>query len=220
MVEYDDLYSTPVGTQLDRVKNLTVSRILYSESSTDEELTSDTFIYEGTNVMYYFSDACYGYDAGIVEGESGQSASIISSGAYYAEIGLSGVDIGAEVKISVTGRKYNASKSTCTITVNNRGSDVTWENPLISDYEHCKEVCEWIADYLASGIEYELDYRGEPALDVGDTVFQENKYDPDLKVVVEESHISFNGGISGALRTRRKERVDRAKNGLGNHRQI
>lgn len=219
-IEYDDLYSTPVGTQLDKVKNLNVSRILYSESSADEELTSDTFIYEGTNAFYYFSDACYGYAAVIDDGESGQSASVVSSGAYYVEIGLNGVDIGAEVKISVAGRKYNASKSTYTMAINNRGSDVTWENPLISDHAHCKDVCEWVADYLASGIEYELDCRGEPALDVGDTVFQENKYDPDLKVVVEESHISFNGGIKGALRTRRKERVDRAKNGLGNHGQI
>ena len=93
-----------------------------------------------------------------------------------------------------------------------------WNNPLISDYEHCKDVAEWLADYYASGVEYELDYRGEPALDAGDTIFQENKYVENLKVVVEEVQQTFNKRIVGALRTRRKERVDRAKNGLGSRR--
>ena len=63
-----------------------------------------------------------------------------------------------------------------------------------------------------------MDYRGDPALDTGDTIFQENKYVDDLKVVIEEIQQSFNGAIRGALRTRRKERVDRAKNGLGGKR--
>lgn len=219
-IEYDDLYSTPVGTQLEKVKNLNMARNIYSKTNTVEELTSDTVIYEGDTVFYYFSDACYGYKASIEEGSAGQSVSIVSSGAWFVELLFSGVTAGEEIKFSVTGYKYNVSKAYYSISINNRGTDTEWNNPIISDYEHGKDVCEWVADYLTAGIEYELNYRGEPALDVGDTIFQENKYDPELKVVIEESQISFNGGISGALRTRRKERVDRAKNGLGNHRQI
>ena len=212
-IEYDDLYSTPVGTQLDKTKNLNVSRSIYTAGQEAEELTSDTVIYEGENVIYYFSDPCYGYIANITQGHG--AISIVSSGAYFVELSVSNAPSGSEIKISVTGYKYNVTEALHTIEINNRGSDVTWGNPLISDYEHCKDVAEWVADYLSSGIEYELDFRGEPAFDCGDTVFQENRYVDDLKVVIEEHQMTFNGGIDGALRTRRKERVDRAKNGLG-----
>ena len=215
-VKYDDLYSTPTGTQLEKVKNLNVSREIYSPGVEDEELTSDTLTYDGVNHIYYFSDPCYGYSASVTEGNG--SVSVLSSGAYFAELSFSGISEGDEIKFSVTGRKYNVSESIYTVGINNRGNDVEWSNPLVSDYEHCKDVANWVADYLSSGIEYELDFRGEPALDCGDTIFQENIYVDDLKVVIEEHQMTFNGTIDGALRTRRKERVARAKNGLESRR--
>lgn len=212
-IVYDDLYSTPTGIQLEKVKNLKCARNIYSLSNTEEELMNDEIVYRGDNLVYFFSEACYGYSAGIVEGAG--SVSIIASGAYYIELQIKEADIDSKVKVSVKGYKYNISQSLYSVSINNRGNDSEWSNPLISDFEHCKEVSEWISDYLASCIEYELDFRGDPAIDCGDTIFQENKYDDNLKVIVEEQQISFNGAIKGALRTRRKERVDRAKNGLG-----
>ena len=212
-VEYDDQYNTPTGTQLDKIKNLNVSRNIYTQPQTAEELTSDTFIYEGENIIYYFNDPCYGYIVNITQGPG--AASIVSSGAYYIEISISNAPNGSEIQISITGYKYNVTEAIYTSAINNRGTDTGWNNPLISDYEHCKDVAEWLADYYAAGVEYELDYRGEPALDAGDTIFQENKYVENLKVVVEEVQQTYNGKIGGALRTRRKERVDRAINGLG-----
>lgn len=216
IVEYDDLYSTPTGTQIEKVKNLKVSRRIYSQGAEDNELTSDTLTYDGENHIYYFSDPCYGYIANITQGAG--SVSVVSSGAYFVELEFSNVPVGNEIKVTVTGRKYNVSESIYTVGINNRGNDTGWSNPLISDYEHCKDVAEWVADYLASGIEYELDFRGEPALDCGDTIFQENMYVDNLKVVIEEHQVTFNGTVDGALRTRRKEHVARAENGLDSRR--
>ncbi|MBS1320389.1 MAG: hypothetical protein HP046_10805 [Parabacteroides sp.] len=214
-VEYDDLYSTPIGTQLDKVKNIKVTRYLYSKGNTLDELVSETFTYDGNNSVYYVSEPSYGYVVSIQNGKSGQSASIVSSGAYYVEITLSGVSVGAEVSISVRGYKYNISTAYTVQSVNNRGNDKEWNNPLISDLEHSKELAEWVGDYYSSGIGYELDYRGEPAIDCGDTIRQENKYDSSLQAVVEESQISYDAGaLSGGLRTRRKGNVERAKNRL------
>lgn len=180
-----------------------------------DELVSETFTYDGNNSVYYVSEPSYGYVVSIQNGKSGQSASIVSSGAYYVEIALSGVSVGAEVSISVRGYKYNISTAYTVQSVNNRGNDKEWNNPLISDLEHSKELAEWVGDYYSSGIEYELDYRGEPAIDCGDTIRQENKYDSSLQAVVEESQISYDAGaLSGGLRTRRKGNVERAKNRL------
>lgn len=217
-IEYDDLYATPVGTKLENIKNINVTRSIFTKSEKEEELVTDTLVYDGKNHMYNLTDACYGY---VVSLESSiQSAEIIESGAYYVSVKFKNVNIGDEIKLSIKGNKYNVSYEKYSSPVSNRGIDKEWINPLISDQEHCKKVAEWLADYFASGIEYELDYRGEPAIDAGDTIFQENRYEPNLKVVIEETQLSFNGGLSGALRTRRKERVVRAENKLGRIRQI
>ena len=214
-LEYDDLYSTPVGTQLEKIKNVKVSRSLYSKSATKEDLTSETITYSGENQIYYLNDPCYGYSVAISNAKSGQSAKIVSSGAYYVEVAFSGVKTGENIEVSITGYKYNVATSYYSQPVHNRGTEKEWKNPLISFDNHCQEVAKWLADYFASGIEYELDYRGEPAIDCGDIIGQENKYDPDLKTIVEQSQITFKSGLlGGGLRTRRKEYVARTKNRL------
>lgn len=214
-LEYDDLYSTPVGTQLEKIKNVKVSRSLYSKSATKEDLTSETITYSGENQIYYLNDPCYGYSVAISNAKSGQSAKIVSSGAYYVEVAFSGVKTGENIEVVITGYKYNVATSYYSQPVHNRGTEKEWRNPLISFGDHCQEVAKWLADYFASGIEYELDYRGEPAIDCGDVIGQENKYDPDLKTIVKQSQITFKSGVlGGGLRTRRKEYVARAKNRL------
>lgn len=214
-LEYDDLYSTPVGTQLEKIKNVKVSRSLYSKSATKEDLTSETITYSGENQIYYLNDPCYGYSVAISNAKSGQSAKIVSSGAYYVEVAFSGVKTGENIEVSITGYKYNVATSYYSQPVHNRGTEKEWKNPLISFDDHCQEVAKWLADYFASGIEYELDYRGEPAIDCGDVIGQENKYDPNLKTIVEQSQITFKSGVlGGGLRTRRKEYVARTKNRL------
>lgn len=214
-LEYDDLYSTPVGTQLEKIKNVKVSRSLYSKSTTKEDLTSETITYSGENQIYYLNDPCYGYSVAISNAKSGQSAKIVSSGAYYVEVAFSGVKTGENIEVTITGYKYNVATSYYSQPVHNRGTEKEWKNPLISFDDHCQEVAKWLADYFASGIEYELDYRGEPAIDCGDVIGQENKYDPDLKTIVEQSQITFKSGLlGGGLRTRRKEYVARTKNRL------
>lgn len=214
-LEYDDLYSTPVGTQLEKIKNVKVSRSLYSKSATKEDLTSETITYSGENQIYYLNDPCYGYSVAISNAKNGQSAKIVSSGAYYVEVAFSGVKTGENIEVAITGYKYNVATSYYSQPVHNRGTEKEWKNPLISFNDHCQEVAKWLADYFASGIEYELDYRGEPAIDCGDVIGQENKYDPDLKTIVEQSQITFKSGLlGGGLRTRRKEYVARTKNRL------
>lgn len=214
-LKYDDLYSTPVGTQLEKIKNVKVSRSLYSKSATKEDLTSETITYSGENQIYYLNDPCYGYSVAISNAKSGQSAKIVSSGAYYVEVAFSGVKPGENIEAVITGYKYNVATSYYSQPVHNRGTEKEWQNPLISFGDHCQEVAKWLADYFASGIEYELDYRGEPAIDCGDVIGQENKYDPDLKTIVEQSQITFKSGVlGGGLRTRRKEYVARTKNRL------
>lgn len=203
-VGYDDLYSTPNGIQLDKVKNLNVTRSIYTKSGVLEDVTNDDIESNGEDLIYYFDNPYYGYMVEISETNAGEGVEILESGTYYIRIRITGVQAGNTAHIIIRAYKYNVSTYVETQTVNNRGTDIEWSNPLISDVKHCKDVCEWVADYLSSGIEYELDYRGDPAIDCGDTIYQENKYADELKTIVEEHQILFNGSISGAMRTIRK----------------
>lgn len=214
-VEYDDLFSVPIGTQLEKIKNLKVARTMFSQSQTKEELTSDTVVYDGENLLYFFSDPCVGYSASI---ESSGTATIVDSGCYFVEVELSGVSYGTEVKISIQGYKYNQSVAYCTKAIGNRGNDKEWDNPLISDTDHVQKIADWLALYYESPVEYDLDFRGEPALDVGDTIFQENRYNDKQKTIIEESQLKFEQSIKGALKTRRKQNVGNAENGLDGNR--
>ena len=125
IVEYDDQYTTPTGLQLEKIKQLKTSRKIYTKSSTQEELANDKVVYTGENVLYYFSDACYGYAVSL-EDEASGSASVVSSGAYYVEIAFSGVTVDTEVRFSITGYKYNVSTAYYSVDINNRGSDKQW----------------------------------------------------------------------------------------------
>ena len=90
-----------MGTQLDKIKNVKVARYLYSKSNVEDDLTSETLVYDGNNAIYYMTDACYGYRAIIEEAKSGQSIEIKSSGAYYVELAISGVSVGQHIMYMV-----------------------------------------------------------------------------------------------------------------------
>lgn len=201
-IEYDDLFSTPIGMQVEKVKNLKVARTMFAKVETRELLITDNVTYhdDGDNLLYYFDSPCYGY---VVHSTVG-SAKIVSSGAYFVELSLSsGID-GWNADITIEGYKYNKSTAYYTKSVENNGVDKEWNNPIISSEDHARKVAEWISDYYSSRVEYDLDFRGDPALDVGDTIYQENKYNDELKTVIEESKLKFEKSIKGSLITRRK----------------
>lgn len=211
-LSYDYLFNTPKGYQLDKIKTLKVARTILSKSTTEEELTNDKFVFNGEHQIYFFQDPCFDYSAIIKDTPIGKSARVVNSGAYYVEIEVTGFNTNEEVEITILGKKYNISTVYNSKQINNRGLEKEWKNPLISDYKQCNLLLDWLSDYFSSTVQYELSYRGEPALDTGDTIFQENKYDDGLKTFVEEIKLSFNGTIKGELLTRRKSNVVRAKN--------
>ena len=211
-ISYDDMFSPPIGTQTDIVKKLEVNRTVYSASSTEEDLVSDTIdSYNGEHLFYYFDTPCYDYS---IVNKKGGSASIDSFGSYYVELHYYNNIPGGTISFAIKGKKYNKSTSGVSLQLNSKGNDMTWDNPLISDLDHCKDVSEWIADYYKTSIEYNLDFRGEPAIDSGDTIFQESKYAERVKTIVEQSVTKFDKSISGTLKTRRKGNVERTESGL------
>ena len=94
--------------------------------------------------------------------------------------------------------------------VNNAGETKYAENPLISTKEHAKMVAEWIASYYSNNKSYEVEYRGDPAIDASDILFMDSDAANNLQVEVEKHNIDFNGAFSGSLELRRAMRMQEA----------
>ena len=67
-----------------------------------------------------------------------------------------------------------------------------------------QNLVEWIGNYYASGNEYHLKFRGDPALEVNDLAYLESQYAENLMIRLEEVETSYHGSISGTITARRK----------------
>lgn len=87
--------------------------------------------------------------------------------------------------------------------INSVGQTVTFENQLIGTQEHAQQVAEWLANYYANNISYEVKYRGDPRLDASDIIFMDSKLLNNLQVEIESLNLKFTGAYLGTLNLRR-----------------
>lgn len=91
--------------------------------------------------------------------------------------------------------------------VNNAGEVKYCENQLISTEAHARMIAEWLGNYYANNISYDVEYRGDPILDAADIIYMESAIVDNLQVEVEKNKLSFNGAFSGNLELRRAMRT-------------
>lgn len=91
--------------------------------------------------------------------------------------------------------------------INNTGEIRYCENQLISTEDHARTVAEWIGNYYANNISYDVQYRGDPVLEAADIIFMESDIVNSLQVEVETHKLNFNGAFSGSLQLRRAMRT-------------
>lgn len=91
--------------------------------------------------------------------------------------------------------------------INNSGEIRYCENQLISTEEHARTVAEWLSNYYANNISYDVQYRGDPVLEAADIIFMESDIVKSLQVEVETHKLNFNGAFSGSLQLRRAMRT-------------
>lgn len=91
--------------------------------------------------------------------------------------------------------------------INNTGEIRYCENQLISTEEHARTVAEWLGNYYANNISYDVQYRGDPVLESADIIFMKSDIVNSLQVEVETHKLNFNGAFSGSLQLRRAMRT-------------
>lgn len=87
--------------------------------------------------------------------------------------------------------------------INPSGTAVTFENQLISTQTHAQQVAEWIGNYYANNVSYEVSYRGEPRLNAADIIYMESDVLSNLQVEIETHNFTFDGTFNGKLELRR-----------------
>lgn len=91
--------------------------------------------------------------------------------------------------------------------INKSGEIRYCENQLISTEDHARTVAEWLGNYYANNISYDVQYRGDPVLEAADIIFMESDIVNSLQVEVETHKLNFNGAFSGSLQLRRAMRT-------------
>lgn len=91
--------------------------------------------------------------------------------------------------------------------INNSGEIRYCENQLISTEDHARTVAEWLGNYYANNISYDIQYRGDPVLEAADIIFMESDIVNSLQVEVETHKLNFNGAFNGLLQLRRAMRT-------------
>ena len=187
-LDYKDMASSPLATTTDFIRKVNVVYSEFAPGVTQKKL-STTKAVAGTNTLK-FSKPCHDYSLSYKDGGSG-ILTITSSGAYQLVFTSS-----RTAEVNINGIEYVVNQKTVTSEVKQVGTDKTATNVLIDNAAMAEAECEWLCEYYGNDIEYQINYRGEPALDPDDQIFTENKYVEKNLIRITDTQIDTSTGMS------------------------
>lgn len=198
VMDYKVMTKSPKGRQKEKAARVDVIQNLYGPSNEVENIFRETVdVTQCSTYTFYFSEASYDVTAYA----DGTELTITDSSSYYVTVDVSGMT--GPHEFTVDGKAYVITSKIYSKAINSTGTIEEWDNPLISSEELASLQADWLGNYFANNIEYDINYRGEPRLDTGDIVFLENKCVEGLQIQLYEHKLNFNGALSGTVKARR-----------------
>lgn len=195
----DDMLSSPKSIKQELVKEIIVPCYYYQAGSEETSIISEEVtVAEGDVITFLTEEPSYNFRATLDEGSSG--VNIVDWGNYFVTVKFS---VSGTHKLEVFGWRYKIVERYVVNQLNERGSTIKWENPLMSDVTMATDLAEWLGDFYGGVIEYEYDTRGNPELDANDIIYQENDFIEKMKVNVYRQTLNFSQGFSGKVTARR-----------------
>lgn len=207
-LDRNQLYSAPMATRQNKIKDIIVTYNDYKESAETVTVASEEIMVpeDGYEYVSYFNNASYGLLLFINSDYEGITAQIIDSSSHFARIKFSGVPAdGTMVSYSISGYEYILGERKYAMRYNDDGDVKTWSNPLVSTPEHAADLEEWLAEYFLGDVEYEIDWRGDPAVDAADLFHLETKVGT-VSIRGYENELTFNGAWRGNMKARKAVR--------------
>ena len=199
-MEKMDMLSYPKAMKTEPVKEIVVSYQRWRQLIVSDQtvVNEDVTVASGDYKTFYFSEPFWGYSATV----DGSNYSIANFGDYFVTLyfgtaGTKSVEIHAK-PYSISHQQYHYEVSGVS-----EGRTVNWNNPLIDRGNHAILLAWWLSRYYNSDIEYAYDSRGNPEIDPCDVLYQDNDYDPSMKVMVTESTLNFKQSFRGQMTTRK-----------------
>ena len=84
-------------------------------------------------------------------------------------------------------------------TINAKGEDVLVENDFVQTTLQAEALLPWVKRYLGMRNTAEIEYAGDPALDILDIILLDTEYSENIPATIVESTIRFDGSITGSL---------------------
>lgn len=87
-------------------------------------------------------------------------------------------------------------------TFGTNGIDVSWNNPM-NDGTFTDTIEQLLEEHYLGTVDYEIQWRGDPCVDINDKVWLELKDGSKVPIRIYENTLSYNGVLSGTIRARR-----------------
>ncbi len=179
-------------SKIDSLKAVTVAQYSYTVGNDVQTL------FEGstTDTQFHveFSSAAQDVQIQVEGGE------LISSKIYARAADL---ELPAGTKnITIKGKTLSENSTVTTYPVSSSGEIDKEENPLITNQEMRDALAEHVASYLQMRNTYDVDYRGNPEIEVGDIIGLQTLYTGEMDALVLVDEISFNGSLSGRMKVK------------------
>ena len=144
------------------------------------------------------------YEISVSADSANVNAEIIEKSSYMVVVKFKkSTSAKEEFTYKVSGKKYTIDIFQEKSIYNAHGEEMLWNNPLISNIEHAKDVKDWIATHFLGDVEYEISWRGDPRIDAGDLIYLELKNRDTALTKIYQNTLNFNGAWSSVLKARK-----------------
>lgn len=107
---------------------------------------------------------------------------------------------GQRTTITVLGKKLeNTETSDYVLSINESGEDCSTDNALITDDTMAFELASRVRKYLSERKKYNIEYVGNPELDINDVITMNNQFLNGITLRLIKHEITYNGALSGKI---------------------
>lgn len=196
-MDYHIMTKSPKGIQEEKTARVDVLCDEYNLTDEIKNIFSETVdVTDCDTYTFVFTDPSYD----VTVKADNALMTIVDSSSYFVTVDTAGLT--GDHAFVVDGKAYVITTKMVSKAIEVSGNIEQWSNPLI-DENLARLQVDWLANYFANNVEYEISYRGEPRLDAGDIVFLENDYVNNLQIQLYEHKLNFNGALSGSVKARR-----------------
>lgn len=198
----NELITAPIASRNKKVKEISVSYSNYKETSDLKEIVSEELTVSENDYEHYvyFNVPYYGIEVKV--DSNNVTAEILEESSYYAKIKFSGISSETTFRYYISGYEYTKEELKYTSVYSQNGEVKTWNNPLVSSLEHAKELEKWLSSYFLGDVEYEIEWKGDPAVDANDLFHLETRFGTSF-IRDYENTLTFNGRWKGKIKARK-----------------